>query len=90
MEFKHHDDIETFLKGTLEHLEQEESLNNLMLGICNRIINDPSFYTYYYMATVELDGELILAAIMTEMQKLIVYSTVDECDEAIELGKKFT
>ena len=59
-----------------------------MLGICNRIKNDPKVYAHYYMATVEKNGELILAAIMTEMQKLIVYSTIDECDVAIELMVK--
>ncbi len=78
-------DINTFLDETAVYLEQNESLNNLMLGICNRIKNNPSYYSDVYMATVKDNDELILAAVMTIPQKLVVYSSVNECDRAIEL-----
>lgn len=85
MELKQHYNIDTYLKETLRYLEQDESLNNLMLGICNRIKDDPNYYTNVYMTTVSKKGGLVLAAIKTDMEKLIIYGTRDECDEAIEL-----
>lgn len=85
MILNNHLDINSFLEVTLKYLEQNESLNNLMLGICNRIKTNPDYYEDVYMATVRENDELVLAAIMTVPQKLVVYSNMDKCDEAIEL-----
>lgn len=80
-----HEDINTFLHETQNYLEQNEGLNNLMLGICNRIKNNLGYYDDVYMATVRENDELVLTAIMTVPQKLIVYSNATEFNEATEL-----
>jgi len=85
MQLSNHDNIDTFLGETLKYLEQSEALNNLMLGICNRIKTTPEFYNDVYMATIRQNDELILAAVMTVPNKLVVYSNIEACDEAIEL-----
>lgn len=88
MELTKHKNINTFLGETQEYLQQNEALNNLMLGICNTIKNTPEYYKEVYMVTVRSNEELVLAAIMTSPQKLIVYSNINQCDEAIELVVK--
>lgn len=88
MELTKHENINTFLGETLEYLQQNEALNNLMLGIGNTIKNTPGHYKEVYMATVKSNEELVLAALMTPPQKLIVYSNINQCDEAIELVVK--
>jgi len=85
MQLNKHLSIETFLEESLKYLEQREALNNLMLGICNRIKTTPEFYNDVYMATIRENDELILAAVMTVPNKLVVYSNIEACDEAIEL-----
>jgi len=85
MQLNKHLSIETFLEESVKYLEQREALNNLMLGICNRIKTTPEFYNDVYMATIRENDELILAAVMTVPNKLVVYSNIEACDEAIEL-----
>lgn len=85
MKLNRHFNINTYLEETLEYLQQNESLNNLMLGICNRIKNIPDYYSDVYMATVKEDEELVLAALMTIPQKLMLYGSRRDCDEAIDL-----
>ena len=80
-----HNEINNFLEETLEYLQQNEALNNLMLGICNTIKNTSEYDKEVYMATVKQNDKLVLAALMTLPQKLVVYSSMEECDEAIEL-----
>jgi len=85
MKLIEHHSMDAFLQGTLAYLEQNEALNNLMLGICNRVKTIPEYYKEVYMVTVEASEDLILAAVMTESQKLVVYSNKDEYNGAIEL-----
>lgn len=85
MKLIEHHSMDAFLQGTLAHLEQNEALNNLMLGICNRVKTTPEYYKEVYMVTVEESKDLILAAVMTEPQKLVVYCNKEDCDDAIEL-----
>lgn len=80
-----HTHIDTFMDETLEYLEQNESLNNLMLGIAYKVKNYPNYYSDVYMATVRKKEKLSLAAIMTPPQKLVIYSNKNECDKEIEL-----
>lgn len=85
MKLNKHENIDTFLDETLKYLEQSEALNNLMLGICNRVKTTPGYYSDVYLATVKQGEELALAAVMSIPHKLVVYSSMEECDEAIEL-----
>lgn len=85
MKLNKHRNIDTFLEETLKYLEQSESLNNLMLGICNTIKNNPDYYSNAYLATVKQGEELAIATVMTPPNKLVVYSNRKECDDAIEL-----
>lgn len=84
MRLDRHFNINTYLEETLEYLQQNESLNNLMLGICNRMRNTPDFYSDVYMATVKENDELVLAALMTVPQKLVIFSNKNDCDKAID------
>ncbi|NMA85604.1 MAG: GNAT family N-acetyltransferase [Epulopiscium sp.] len=56
-----------------------------MLGICNRIKNTADYYKDFYLGTVKQGEKLVLAAVMTIPDKLVVYSNMQECDEAINL-----
>lgn len=85
MRLDRHSEINTYLDETLRYLQENESLNNLMLGICNRMKNTPEYYNEVYMATVKEEEELVLAALMTIPQKLIVYSNKEDYDQAIDL-----
>lgn len=85
MKLTQHDNVAVFLEETLRYLEQSEALNNLMLGICNRIKNTADYYKDFYLGTVKQGEKLVLAAVMTIPDKLVVYSNMQECDEAINL-----
>lgn len=85
MKLNRHFNVNTYLDETLSYLLENEPLNNLMLGVCNRMKNIPDYYGDVYMATVKENDELVLAALMTIPQKLMVYSSKSDCDEAIDL-----
>jgi hypothetical protein len=64
-------DITSFLKRTQSLLEQDELTNNLILGICLRLRNQPSWGKGTpYLATVQWEGEIIVAAVMTPPYRL--------------------
>lgn len=68
-----------FLERAQEYLEQEEGLNNLLLGICLRLNpTDPSAL----LVGVEEGGELALAGAMTPPHQLILYSHLSNPEEA--------
>ncbi|HHX02020.1 MAG TPA: GNAT family N-acetyltransferase [Firmicutes bacterium] len=84
MRFVWHSHIQSFLDKTLVHLEKEEALNNLMLGIALRLKQDPGRYPDVVMITVQDGNELALAALMTPPEKLMVYSPRGIQVEALE------
>jgi predicted GNAT family acetyltransferase len=67
-------DATEFLGKTQTELETNEAANSLMLGIARTLVNDPGRYeTPACLKTVDDEGELALAALMTPPHKLVVY-----------------
>ncbi len=74
-----------FLLKAQAVLDKNEAANNLMLGICLRLKNFPEqITTAPYLATVEDEHGLVIAAVMTT-QKLIVYSDRPNCGDAVAM-----
>jgi predicted GNAT family acetyltransferase len=63
-----------FHDRTHKHLEQNESANNLMLGITQQLMKK-SFTPEYtpFFATVEDTGGIVLAALQTPPKRLVIY-----------------
>ncbi len=80
-----HKEIDTFLALTQESLESQEALNNLMLGISLRIKEEPHYYQDVLLATVTDRGGLVLAALMTPPQKLVVYGQGEGLGRAVQI-----
>ncbi|MCX6028966.1 MAG: GNAT family N-acetyltransferase [Chloroflexi bacterium] len=69
-----HSDAAAFLSRTQAALLEHESANNLMLGLCLRLQRHPERTERPpYFATVEEDGELAAAAVMTPPYNLIIF-----------------
>jgi predicted GNAT family acetyltransferase len=83
IEFMRHETIESFLYEAQKQLEDNEALNNLILGLCFRIRKNPDYYGEIYLATVKDRGEIILACLMTIPEKINLYSTRSDVDEAL-------
>lgn len=74
-----------FLARTQHLLEKEEVINSLMLGTCLRQKAHPEkIKTQPYLATVEEENGLALAAMMTPPHKLVLYSPRESYREAVE------
>ena len=74
MKVTNHTDAESFLRDTRVHLEADEVANGLMLGICERILQDHEYSKETpCLKTVADDEGLATAAVMTPPHKLIVY-----------------
>lgn len=74
MKARTYGDAESFLKNTQTELEANEAANSLMLGICGQLIRHPQrVKAAPCLKTVEDERGLILAAVMTPPQKLVVY-----------------
>ncbi len=64
-----------FLARAQAWLEQDEAANNLILGIAVRLAEHPDRIKQPpYLATVERDGDLLAAAVMTPPHRVILYS----------------
>lgn len=75
-----------FLLKTQEILEAKEAENNLMLGICLRLVQYPErIKDQPYLATVEDDGNIVFAAVMTPPHQLVVFSRQTDSDWACRL-----
>ena len=67
-------DAEGFLRNTQAELEANEAANSLMLGICLRLVRTPErVQRATCLKTVQDDGGLVMAAVMTPPYKLVVY-----------------
>jgi predicted GNAT family acetyltransferase len=81
MRVRTHDDARSFLQSTRLALEAQEAANSLMLGICGQLIRHPErIKEPSCLKTVEGEGGLILAAIMTPPHKLVVYGHQGDLD----------
>lgn len=68
-----HENIESFLQASLEDLKRDEALNNLILGLCLRIQENPDYYPDVKMVTVREGAQLSLAALITVPERPILY-----------------
>lgn len=66
-------DAEQFLAVTGTFLYSRESINNLILGICERLVRDPEAYENPFFVTIaDENDELLLAAVMTPPHNIIL------------------
>ena len=70
----HYRSATDFLARARADLERREAANNLMLGIAIRLAEHPDrIKTPPYLATVEREGGLLAAAVMTPPHRVIIY-----------------
>jgi uncharacterized protein len=67
-----YESADDFLAGAGEFLYSRESMNNLILGVCERLVRDPEAYQYPFYAVVREDDSLLLAAVMTPPHNIIL------------------
>lgn len=79
-----HRDIHSFLEQTLDYLEAGEAVNNLMLGIALRAQREPGYYQAVELMTLSDEEGLVVAALMTVPEKLILYSPLSVGTDALE------
>ena len=77
-------DPDDFLLKTRPILEKDEVTNGLLLGIAASV-KTPSLYTSFYLATVEDENRLLVAACMTPPHNFILSSLEGASDEAFTL-----
>ncbi|HEY5005336.1 MAG TPA: GNAT family N-acetyltransferase [Ktedonobacteraceae bacterium] len=77
-------DPDQFLLETRPILEKDEAINSLLLGIAASVKNSP-LYTSFYLATIEDENGLLVAACMTPPHNLILASWEGQSDEAFAL-----
>ncbi len=69
-----HGGMDSFLQETLVHLERDEAVNNLLLGIALAMERDASVFQEVVLVTVGEQGNLSIAALMTVPAHLILYA----------------
>jgi predicted GNAT family acetyltransferase len=78
VKYSEHKEAESFLAKARPALERQECVHGLMLGVCLRLVREPNAYgSQPYLATVESDAGLLVAAVMTPPYKLQIYSEDD-------------
>src|SRR5450432_1973890 len=77
-------DPDQFLLETRPILEKDEAINSLLLGIAASVKNSP-LYTSFYLATIEDENGLLVAACMTPPHNLILASWEAEDEAAFTL-----
>lgn len=85
MKIRQYDDAKQFLEKVEPFLLQKEVVNNLPLGVLNRLVkneNDVETDFTPYFATVEEDGKVRFVMVMTPPKNLIIYGE-DECHSEI-------
>jgi uncharacterized protein len=77
MKVTHYDKVGDFYGRVEGYLVEHEAHHNLMLGICATLLEHPERYPHPpLLATVEEDGELLLAALRTPPHNLVVSRVV--------------
>lgn len=86
MRLTHHDEAGGFLTCAQAWLEREEAANNLILGIAVRLAEHPDRIKQPpYLATVEANGALVAAAVMTPPHRVVLYSATGADPEPLYL-----
>lgn len=66
-------DARSFIKKAGKMLYARETINNLMLGVSERLLNDPSAYKDPFFATLtDENDEIVLAAVLTPPHNMIL------------------
>jgi hypothetical protein len=65
MELRTHDDVNAFLGAAAPLLAADEARHNLGFGICSTLIESPETYEVFHLWTVEENGAVLAAAVMT-------------------------
>jgi predicted GNAT family acetyltransferase len=85
MEIRNYTGGEKFLHDVQDILESSKAANNLMLGVCGQLLDDPEhFVSMPCIKTVWDEGGLIIAALMTPPFKLIIYGHQGDLDGGID------
>ena len=67
-------DAEGFLARTRAALQSREAANGLMLGVCGQLVQHPDWYKApACLKTVDDEDGLVLAAMMSPPNRLVVY-----------------
>ena len=78
MKLHRFEDANLFYKKVKDYLLNDEVLNNLQLGICSNLINNPEIYKIKpYLAAVEQDAKIIAVAMMTLAHELLLSKITD-------------
>lgn len=86
MIYAEHEDAASFLAIAREALERHEAANGLMLGVCERLVEEPDAYgTPPYLATVGAGGDLCVAAVMTPPYNVQVFQPEGADRRGLEL-----
>ncbi len=86
MEVKTFENAYDFLAETEEYLEYEEACNNLMLGIAYSLKDNLMKYgNKPFFAVVKHQDQIQLSACMTPPYKLVLYSSLNNCEAACDL-----
>lgn len=91
MQITTYGDVTAFLDRVQPTLMQQETLHSLLIGIALNVQKDPGRYgSNMYMATVDEEEELVLAALMTLPFYLVLASVHDNNQAAIDLLVRHT
>lgn len=72
-----YEDAQAFMQIAGDMLYARETVNNLILGVSEQLLNDPSAFEEPFFATVSnKDGNLVLAALMTPPHNMILAGNV--------------
>lgn len=86
MHIQRYPDAAAFLERTQTRLLADEAANSLMLGICFRLRAHPEqIETLPYLATIENEQGLVMAATMTPPHNLLVYRDRPDLSQAPEM-----
>jgi predicted GNAT family acetyltransferase len=78
MQLHRFDNSKTFWERTSAFLSQHEAEHNLLLGIIHTLLHDPDRYPHApYLATVEVEGDLVAVALQTPPYNLVLSKVKD-------------
>ena len=78
MELRSHPGVDPFLDVVGDFLLRDEARHNLMFGICTTLRVTPDAYPEVLLWSVEEDGEVVAAALMTPPFNLVIAEPRDE------------
>ena len=78
MELRSHPDVNAFLDVVGDFLLRDEARHNLMFGICTTLRTSPDAYPEALLWSVDEDGDVLAAAMMTPPFNLVVAQPRDD------------